>query len=122
MIEHELSGKYDVSHGAGLAVLFPAWMKYVYHNDVDRFIQFSTRVFDVEFRKDDLDWVVLEGIKRLQEFFSSMGMPSTLRELGVKKEDLNEMAELAAEHGGGAVGNFAVLGAKEIKEIYEIAF
>jgi hypothetical protein len=67
-IEHELSGIYDVPHGAGLAVVFPAWMKYVYKEDVDRFVQFATRVWDVEMDFSNPDRTALEGIYRLTQF------------------------------------------------------
>jgi hypothetical protein len=67
-IEHELSGIYDVPHGAGLAVVFPAWMKYVYKEDVDRFVQFATRVWDVEMDFSNPERTALEGIYRLTQF------------------------------------------------------
>jgi len=52
-IEHEISAIYDVAHGAGLAVVFPAWMKYVYKNNLDRFVQFAVRVWNVEMNFDE---------------------------------------------------------------------
>ena len=123
MIEHELSAKYDVSHGAGLSVIFPAWMKYVYKKNIGRFVQFAMRVFDVEYRMEDPDWTARQGIKRFMVFCESLGMPVSLRELGItEKTHLDELAKAAAEHSGGSLGSFAVLGEKEIREIYEIAF
>lgn len=59
-IEHELSGIYDVAHGAGLAVIFPAWMKYVYKENIARFAQFAVRVWDVEADFNNLEEVALE--------------------------------------------------------------
>lgn len=123
MIEHELSAKYDVSHGAGLSVVFPAWMKYVYKKHLDRFVQFSMRVFDVEYRAEDPEWTARQGIKRFMVFCESIGMPVSLRGLGItEKTHLDELAKAAAEHSGGSVGSFEVLGEKDIREIYEIAF
>ena len=123
MIEHELSAVYDVSHGAGLSVIFPAWMKYVYKKDIGRFIQFSMRVFDVEYRPENPDWTILQGISRLSGFFKSIGMPTTLRELGIEDNThLGAMAKAAADHSGGSVGRFAVLKENDIRQIYEIAF
>jgi alcohol dehydrogenase YqhD (iron-dependent ADH family) len=123
MIEHELSAKYDVSHGAGLSVVFPAWMKYVYKKHLSRFVQFAMRVFDVEYRPEDPDWTARQGIKRFMVFCESIGMPVSLRELGItEKTHLDELAKAAAEHSGGSVGNFEKLNAKDIREIYEIAF
>jgi hypothetical protein len=123
MIEHELSALYDVSHGAGLSVIFPAWMKVVYKKDIGRFLLFAIRMFDVEYRPEDPEWTIKQGIARLEEFFKSIGMPITLRELGIKdKTRFDEMAKAAADHSGGSVGSFAVLKEKDIREILEMAF
>ncbi len=123
MIEHELSSKYDVSHGAGLSVIFPAWMQYVYKHDTGRFVQFAMRVFDVEYRTEDPEWTIMQGILRLKEFLKSIGMPVTLRELGITdKKYLDEMAKAAADHSGGSVGRFVVLKEKDIRKIFEIAY
>jgi len=59
-IEHEISAIYDVAHGAGLAVVFPAWMKYVYKNNLDRFVQFAVRVWNVEMNFDEPERTALE--------------------------------------------------------------
>ena len=67
-IEHELSAIYDVPHGAGLAVVFPAWMKYVYKHDINRFVKFATRVMGVEMDFDDPERTVLEGIEEAKKF------------------------------------------------------
>ncbi|MFB6214930.1 MAG: iron-containing alcohol dehydrogenase, partial [Candidatus Bipolaricaulia bacterium] len=68
-IEHELSGKYDVTHGAGLAIIFPAWMKYVYEEDPEKFAQFTARVWNEETNFDSLERTAKEGIKKLEWFF-----------------------------------------------------
>ena len=65
-IEHELSAQYDIAHGAGLAIIFPAWMKYTYKTDVDRFHQFAVRVMGVDFGYDEKEKAILEAIFRLQ--------------------------------------------------------
>jgi len=123
MIEHELSADYDVSHGAGLSAVFPAWMKYVYKKDMGRFLQFAIRIFDIEYRPEDPEWTIIQGIEKLIGFLSGIGMPTSLRELGIPdKTRLDRMAKAAAEHSGGSVGSFAVLKEKDIREIYEIAF
>ncbi len=123
MIEHELSSKYDVSHGAGLAVIFPAWMKYVYKQDMGRFVQFSMRVFDVEYRADDLDFMVLQAVSRFMAFCAGLGMPTSLREMGIiDKCELPPLARAAAEHGGGSVGRLMELREAGILKILEIAF
>jgi len=118
-IEHELSGIYDVAHGAGLAVIFPAWMNYVYQHDLERFAQFAVQVWDVDPDFKDLDWTARQGIKKTKEFFSSIGMPVTLEELDIPAERLEEMAQKAAENG--PIGNFVSLDTQDILNIYQNA-
>ncbi|MEA5003326.1 MAG: iron-containing alcohol dehydrogenase [Christensenella sp.] len=123
MIEHELSAKFDVSHGAGLSVIFPAWMKYVSSNKPERFVQFAMRVFDVEYSFDNQDWTIKEGIKRMMTFFKSLNMPTSLRDLGINDKDaLGEMAKRCVEHCGGTVGNFVQLNEADVRNILEIAY
>ena len=74
-IEHELSAIYDVAHGAGLAAVFPAWMKYVYRHDLARFAQYAVRIWNVEPSFRSPEKTVLEGIKRLEAFYQSLGLP-----------------------------------------------
>ena len=120
MIQHELSGIYDVAHGAGLAVVFPAWMRHVYKNDVARFAQFAVRVWGVEYDFQDPERTALEGIRRLEGFFRQIGLPTTLRELGVPDEkSLDEMARKCTERG--TVGNFVPLAAKDVRAVYTLA-
>ncbi|MFW5992465.1 MAG: iron-containing alcohol dehydrogenase, partial [Halanaerobiaceae bacterium] len=83
MIEHEISGIYDVAHGAGLAVIFPAWMKYVYRENINKFVQFAVKVWDVEPDFENPEWTALQGIKKTREFFSSIGLPVSLEELDI---------------------------------------
>ncbi|MDR3242956.1 MAG: iron-containing alcohol dehydrogenase [Clostridiales Family XIII bacterium] len=93
-MEHELSALYDVAHGAGLAVLTPNWMEYVYKDNIDIFVQFAVNVMGVRSHRDK-DAVVLEGIARLREFFNKLGLPATLSELGVNGDNLELMAKRA---------------------------
>jgi alcohol dehydrogenase len=118
-IEHELSGIYDVAHGAGLAVVFPAWMKKVYTHDVARFAQFAQRVFNVDMAFDDPARTAVEGIRRLAVFFHEIGLPVTLKELGVAGDRLSEMARKCTDRG--PVGNFVKLGREEVLEVYKLA-
>ncbi len=122
-IEHEVSAVFDVSHGAGLAAIFPAWIKYVYQNRPQRFIQFAMRVFDVEYDVNNPDWTVMQGLKRYLAFLKTIHMPTSLRDLGVTdKSVLDEMAHKCALDNGGSVGNFAVLKESDIRNIYELAY
>ncbi len=122
-IEHELSAKYDCAHGAGLAVIFPAWMEYVYKHNLNRFIQFAVRVWGCEMDFANPENTAIEGIKRTREFFSSIGMPVTFEELGASEKDIPEMAEIACFGDGreGTVGGFVELNKDDIEEIYRLA-
>ena len=92
-IEHELSAFYDCAHGAGLAVVMPAWMEYVLQHDVMRFARMAVEVFGCEMDYATPERTAKEGIARLRAFFRSIGMPTTLAEVGGKAEDIHAMAE-----------------------------
>ncbi|HBL37474.1 MAG TPA: NADH-dependent alcohol dehydrogenase [Firmicutes bacterium] len=119
MIEHEISGIYDVAHGAGLAVVFPAWMQYVYQEDVNVFARFATRVWGVEPDFAHPEKTALAGIQKTKEFFRSLGLPVTLEELEVGTDRLEEMAAKCTERG--PVGNFKKLDQQDVFAIYQLA-
>lgn len=118
-IEHELSGIYDIAHGAGLAIIFPAWMKFVYKHDLNRFVQFAHRVWDVEIDLNDLKKTALAGIKKTEQFFSSIGMPVTLEEVNIDSKHFEEMAKKGTERG--PLGNFVKLYEEDVVNIYHLA-
>ncbi|WP_096154257.1 iron-containing alcohol dehydrogenase [Bacillus sp. FJAT-45066] len=118
-IEHEISGIYDIAHGAGLAIIFPAWMKYVYKHDLNRFVQYANRVWDVEVDLHNLEHTAIEGIKRTEQFFQSIGMPITLNEAKIGDEHFREMAKKATERW--PLGNFKKLHEEDVYEIYQLA-
>lgn len=118
-IEHELSGIYDVAHGVGLAVIFPAWMKYVYKNNVNRFVQFAVRVFDLEMDFEASENTSLEGINKLEEFFKSLDLPTRLSELHITDERFEEMARKCTEKG--PIGFFTKLNKEDVLNILELA-
>lgn len=120
-IEHELSAIYDVPHGAGLAVVYPAWMKYVYKNDIPRFAQFANRVWNVEMNFENLEETALEGIRQLELFFSEIGLPITLPELGIDDQRLEEMANKCKMSNGDTVGTVAKLTPEDVLNIYKLA-
>lgn len=120
-IEHELSAIYDVAHGAGLAVVFPAWMKYVYKHDVARFCQFAVRVWGVEPDFRSPEETALEGIARLEKYFRSIGMPVTLKELGVPDDRLDEMASKATGDDTFTIGQFVKLKKADVLNILKLA-
>lgn len=117
-IEHELSGlDSSIAHGAGLAVLFPNWMKYVYHHDVARFVQFAVRVFNVEEDFFDQEATALKGIEAVINFYKRLHMPLTLRELNIKPDQFDEIALLTTRNDTVTQGNFVKLNTADIKEI-----
>ena len=120
ILEHELSALYDVAHGAGLAVMFPAWMKYVYSHDVDRFVQFATRVWGIQ-HEGDKSATALKGIEALKNFFSSIGLPVNFRELGASEDDINKMVKILEINTGGKLGRFKKLNMDDARKIYQIA-
>lgn len=122
-IEHELSGAYDIAHGAGLAIVFPAWMKYVYQHDITRFAQFAVRVWNVDCSFWSLERTALEGINRLESFFRSMGLATNLKEVGIASNRLGEMASKCtdADADRKTVGNFVELGQKDVFNILKLA-
>ncbi len=120
-IEHELSALYDIAHGAGLAILFPAWMKYVYKDNIDRFVQYAIRVWDVSLPLEDKDSIVEEAINRLQNFYRRIGMPTSLTEAKIGKDKLRFMAEKALFGERTHLGNFKKLYVDDVEKIYHLA-
>ena len=119
-IEHELSALYDCAHGAGLAVIMPAWMEFVYKHNVMRFCQMATRVFGCQMDFENPENTALAGIKAFRAFLHSIGMPINFAELGAKEEDIPALVE---KHGvgDGKTGGFVPLSADDIAQIYRIA-
>lgn len=119
-LEHELSGLYDVAHGAGLAVIMPSWMEYVYKHNVLRFCQMATRVFGCQMNFENPEVTALEGIHRFRSFLHSIGMPINFEELGAKEEDIPVLVEKIGI-GDGKFGGFMELDRNDVTEIYRIA-
>ena len=119
-IEHELSGLYDCAHGAGLAVIMPAWMDFVYKHDVMRFCQWAERVWGCKMDYENPENTALEGIKRFREFLHKIGMPINFAELGAKEEDIPTLVEKFGL-GSGKTGGFVHLSSADVAEIYKIA-
>ncbi len=123
-MEHELSAAYDVAHGAGLAVLTPAWMKYVHKDNKDMFVQFAINAMGVSKGIRDKEDVIREGIAKLQNFYRVMGLPQTLTELGIDESRHEEMAKKCTNHYFGeeyAIGGLKKLLWQDVLNIYTIA-
>lgn len=115
-MEHELSAQdCKVPHGAGLAVLTPNWMRHVYKENPKMFYQFAVNVMGIKADRDE-EKTILRGIDKLRAFFSAIGLPATLTELGLGANVLEEMAGKCV--GNGHVGNFKPLFKEDVLEIY----
>lgn len=118
-IEHELSAQYGISHGTGLAIIFPAWMKYVYKINLGRFVQFAVRVLDVDLSFESQEAVALEGIARLEAFFRSLDLPVRLSEAGIGSQDFDQLAKKACDRG--AFGGFKKMEYQDVMSILKLA-
>lgn len=118
-MEHEISGIYDIAHGAGLAIVFPAWMQYVYKNDIPRFAQYANRVWNVDINVFNMEETAREGIKRTKAFFQSLGMPVSLEDADIPADRISEMAKKGTENG--PLGQFVPLYEKDVAAILTIA-
>ena len=120
MIGHELSALYDSTHGATLSVITPAWARYVYKENLSRFVQFAMRVFDVEYDIDNEERTALEGIYQMEQFFKRLDVPTRMIDLGVKSDEkYKEMAEKACQFG--PLGDIKKLNAEDVVQIYKLA-
>ena len=120
-LEHVLSALYDCAHGAGLAVIMPAWMRYCAdHHDGLRMAQMAVRVFGCQMDFADPRRTALEGIAAFRAFLKSIGMPLTFAEIGADPADIPKLVEM--NHvGNGVTGGYVGLTSDAIREIYEIA-
>ncbi len=119
-LEHEMSALYDVAHGAGLAVIVPAWMTFMAARHPKKIAQFAHRVFGVP-AKGNLPEEALEGISRLKGFFHDMGLPLSFRELGIEHPDIDLLVKKLHENKGDLVGNYLKLDKASSRQIFEAA-
>ncbi len=121
-LEHELGGMFDVTHGAGLSAIWPSWARYVYRDCLPRFVKFARDVMEVEPGASDEE-TALKGIAALEDFFCSIHMPVTLKELGVEptEDQILTMAASFAKSSGGKKGSAKVLYEADMAAIYRMA-
>lgn len=118
-MEHEISAVYNVTHGAGLAVVFPAWLTYMADHNVNKVAQYANRVWDVP-ESDDKREMALQGIAKLKEFLHSIGMPVTFKELGIESPDIDLLVKKLHENKGEYVGNYVKLDKEATYDIYRL--
>lgn len=121
-IEHELSALYDCAHGAGLAVVMPAVFTYNLKHDVMRFAQAAVRVWGCPMDFADPEKTARAGIKALQDFLISLGMPRNFQELGAKESDIDTLAQMACFGDGrdGTLNGFTSLSKQDVANIYRM--
>lgn len=118
-IEHELSAFYDITHGVGLAIVTPRWMRYILsENTVDKFVDYAINVWKLE-NKDDKFALANEAIDLTEKFFEDCGIPMTLKEVNIDETHFDEMAKGAVEHGSLAYA-YVPLNEDDVKKILEM--
>ncbi len=121
-LEHPVSALHDnISHGAGLSVLFPAWAEFVMKYDTMKFAQLANRLWGVEMNFDHPEKTAVDGIKAMRAYFKEIGMPITMSELGLKPEDYEDIINLTTKNGTATIKSYIPLGKEEIREIYKLA-
>ena len=119
-LEHEVSAVYGVTHGAGLAVIQPAWLNWVSNHRPEKVAQFAERVWNVEKRKD-LRMMTVEGVFAYKKFLKSIGLPTSFRELGIENPDIDKLVYKLHDDKGEFIGNYVQLDRRATREIYELA-
>ncbi len=118
-LEHALSGEYDhVAHGAGLAVLFPAWAKYVYAHNISRFAQFARNVWNVNDNDDKR--AAEKGIEAMSCFFKKIGMPTSLNDFNINADAVDRLTELCTFGGKRKINSVIELSDGDIKQIFNM--
>ena len=121
-LEHELPGMYPrIAHGAGLSALWPSWARYVCDGNVNRFAQYAVNVWNLDMNFEDPMKTALAGIQATEDFFKSIGMPTSLKELDVEPEKIEEMAVKCTNYGKRTLPGIKVLGKAEMMEVYQLA-
>ena len=123
-LEHELSGMFDVTHGAGLAAVWPSWARYVMHENLRRFVRFAVNVMDVDNDDTDPEETALRGIEAMERFYHAIGMPINIRELigrEITDDEIREMARKCSRDYQRTCGCLKVLHSEDMEAIYRMA-
>lgn len=120
-MEHEISAFYHVAHGAGLAVIIPAWMSFCSKRNPDKLWRFAINVMSVDPAGKSTDEIIEEGINELKQFYHDMGLTTNLQILVGQKPEIDKMIESLHRNMGDTLGSYVPLSMEDCKEIYEIA-
>ena len=123
-LEHELSGMFDVTHGAGLAAIWPSWARYVMHENLSRFVRFAVNVMDVPNDFTDPEGTALKGIEAMERFYHAIGMTINIKELigkDITDEEIKEMTRKCSRNYQHTCGQLKVLKAEDMENIYKMA-
>jgi alcohol dehydrogenase YqhD (iron-dependent ADH family) len=123
-LEHELSGMFDVTHGAGLAAIWPSWARYVMHENLSRFVRFAVNVMDIPNDFTDPEGTALKGIEAMERFYHAIGMPINIKELigkDITDEEIKEMTRKCSRNYQHTCGQLKVLKAEDMENIYKMA-
>ena len=119
-LEHELSGLYDCAHGAGLAVILPAWMEYVMQHDIARFAQFAVRVWGCDMNFAHPETTARAGIDAFRAFLRQIGMPTSFTDIRAREEDIPTLID-KLHLGHNTLGAFVKLDRNDCENIYRLA-
>jgi len=123
-LEHELSGMFDVTHGAGLAAIWPSWARYVMYENLSRFVRFAVNVMDVPNDFTDPETTALKGIEAMERFYHAIGMPINIKELigrEITDGEIKEMVRKCSRDNTHTCGCLKVLKAEDMEAIYQMA-
>lgn len=118
-MEHELSALYDITHGLGLAILTPRWLKYCLdETTVSKYVQFGMNVFNIDSKLDDME-IAKQAIHKLSDFlFNTLGLDNNFTKISIKETDFEIMAKKSC--GGGVLEGFKPLQQSDIEEIFKM--
>lgn len=122
MLEHEMGGMFDVTHGAALAAIWPSWARYVCKDCLPRFVKYAINVMKVEPGSTDGE-TALKGIEAMEDFYRQINMPTNMKELGIEptEEQILEMTRSCAQAAGGKKGSAKILYPEDMAAIYRMA-
>ena len=123
-LEHELSGMFDVTHGAGLAAVWPSWARYVMHQNLSRFVRFAVNVMNVPNDFTDPEKTAIKGIEAMERFYHAIGMPINIKELigrDITDDEIREMTRKCSRDFQRTCGCLKVLKAEDMEAIYKLA-